>query len=134
MNPLLIIDEVLMVLNILSASGHKSKADIYAVNDYMKGVTEPDKHAILNKLVKDGLIEVKQSIHEINKYPDGLQIYLITFEGVLFLKQGGYSGEKRRKTILTNLRLVETWLIAIGAAAAAVYYLTQLYWEHHWFH
>jgi hypothetical protein len=81
--------------------------------------------------------------------------YRVTFDGKLFFEQGGYSkkyahdeSERNRLTALESSQLEYneaqrkqaatlnklTFWVAVGTLLAAVYYMTELYWNHGWFH
>jgi hypothetical protein len=90
---------------------------------------------ILDKLVKDELVTMT--------YPSSYE-YAITYEGSLTHLLGGYSqkyleshhqilSKRREDKRAIRLFWINFW-IAVGSLAAALYYLTKLYWEHSWFH
>lgn len=100
------------------------------------------KEALL-KLNKDGNIRIEtiQKENRIFKSVDISHKYFITFEGILFLSNGGYKSFeenkikendeikllKQQQKQLEKKNLILTVLIAIGALVAAVYYLIEIY-------
>jgi hypothetical protein len=91
--------------------------------------------SILRKLEKDEYIYIRGGL-----WGDGTNIYLITFEGRIYLEQGGYT-QQRIKENAENIRLnkiennqrlhrvlitILTVVLAIGTSIAAVYYLHEL--------
>lgn len=99
---------------------------------------------ILNKLNKDAMLEsfeFKEQFGQKNKYR-------ITFEGRIFSQNGGYQkkylDESSQNTQATALQkeqkdfrrntILLTVILSVGTTIAAVYYLVELYWKHHWFH
>jgi len=78
-----------------------------------------DRHIILQKLIKDGYAEIKQI--QLAATKNFVDAYFITFEGVIFIKKGGYSKEYKRLKSKTFFQDVLAWTIAIGSVLAAVF-------------
>jgi hypothetical protein len=75
---------------------YKSLADVTKV---LSDIAEAE--IVLNKLVKDGYAD-KIDKPPSNDYFSWLsdRIYFLTFEGEIFLKKGGYVGERKRKRLV----------------------------------
>lgn len=104
---------------------------------------------ILEKLIKDGYIVLDtKRIEGENLGKIGKKSYLITFEGEVFNEEGGYkqkyineNDENIRLETLERFQKVNahrmtclTIVLVVSALVAAIYYLTELYWQYHWFH
>jgi hypothetical protein len=104
--------------------------------------------SILAKLHKDGYIEYDDRAVKIEDISKNNRVYRLTFEGRYWIERGGYDAENRR-TFVESIRLerlektqiqYQIWLIwltailAVGTTIAALYYGTELYWNHGWFH
>jgi hypothetical protein len=81
--------------------------------------------SIVNKLVKDGYLDFETKLSNDTIFESDKK-YMITFEGKLLIETGGYGDKAKREAISTNLKLVQTWAIAVGTALAGLYALYQL--------
>jgi hypothetical protein len=75
---------------------------------------------IFDKLVRDKYIKV------LNQQTPIAPIYAITFDGILFSRQGGYQKEDKRKVIQATLQSWQTWAIVIGTFLAGLYGLWEI--------
>jgi hypothetical protein len=80
----------------------------------------------VKKLLKDGFISeaIRDATHidekgEKTEYK--IAWYSITFEGEVFLEQGGYISRSRKETILADLQSVQTWAIAVGTLGLLIW-------------
>jgi hypothetical protein len=81
--------------------------------------------SIVIKLLKDGYIDFETKLPKDTIFESDKR-YMITFEGKLLNETGGYGDKAKRETISTNLKLVQTWAIAVGTALAGLYAFYQL--------
>ncbi|MCD8423649.1 hypothetical protein [Tenacibaculum finnmarkense] len=116
--------------------------DVNDKSDFLKDVDNPTLHSALLKLVKDGYVnrESEDSIDPLFKTPRTDYFYKISFEGLVFIKNGGYHNyyEKTRmkENELSDLKSQQsrhsthlvflTWLIALGTLIAGVYYILEI--------
>ncbi|MHB8261907.1 MAG: hypothetical protein ACYDCN_02745 [Bacteroidia bacterium] len=75
--------------------------------------------AILNKLEKDGFL-IPIPVND-------KKFITTSFEGIVFIKNGGYTEQKRKEMTLKALQSIQTWAIAIGTSLAGAYALCQFY-------
>lgn len=127
MTPNELLDEILN----LFASGNYTNGESMEilVKDYViragKNLEEQEKwfSTIENRLIKvvDKLIIDKYIIlkGDTNDIPPA-SIYIITFEGYVFSSNGGYVEKEKRKKSTKNLKNIQSWAIAIGAALAGL--------------
>jgi hypothetical protein len=88
-----------------------------------------DKQIILKKLCADKYVAIQKWVSEAMSIDDKRieqQTYYITFEGRVFMENGGYTGEQRRKTRKQRLESVQTWAIAIGTGFAGIYAVVEI--------
>ena len=104
--------------------------------------------SILKKLEKDEYVEYDDSAVADSDFEFTFRVYRITFDGRVWMERGGFLGDQvRRAAENTRLESIEanqkfhrlwmTWLtaiLAVGTVIAALYYATELYWNHGWFH
>ena len=143
------LDEILKRLNadrqFPVGERHHLNADII-----LREVIKTDRHEdfieLMEILKEDGFIKTVNMAPNLSKV-DLFRDCLITMQGSFFIENGGYSQKSvdassentRLKNLETSRKIqskVLNWLtciIAVGTLIAAVYYLTELYWEHHWF-
>jgi hypothetical protein len=124
-DPLQIIDDVLKIINDLNEKTGKYAPllEIYSTStgSYISRLPSLDQLVILKKLEKDKMIDSRPAIQSIDLAPDETPMYLITFEGVLFLRKGGYTEQNRQQKSSANLQTILTWVIAGGAFVAALF-------------
>ena len=128
---------------VLSSIKNKKNANSYAIHQRViieQGVTEEkisitaDKtEKILSKLVKDGFIS-EIYVPETGSWPT----YDITFEGSVFLEQGGYKQQKRKTDAEIARTKIINITIAVTGGIAALYYLFEIarvyvapVWQHY---
>jgi hypothetical protein len=125
------------------------KEDVKLKAEISQKVENNTLDSALVKLVKDGYVNVNEQTRGINmnKTPYVVECYNISFEGMFFIKNGGYrqaSLEAQRKAneyellnaeqklhatalLSLNRRMVRlTWAIAIGTLIASVYYFLEI--------
>lgn len=102
---------------------------------------------ILKQLEKDEFIEYDDRAIGLTDVSLTNRVYRITFQGRFWTERGGYLGGRQRQDAesIRNEKLEKTqmalqkwlvWLTAIlvvGTTIAALYYATELYWNHGWF-
>jgi hypothetical protein len=71
--------------------------------------------AIVNKLDADKLI----------RFVNG-DTFIISFDGMIYHEQGGYTEDNRRKTKAATLQTLAIWVTAVGTALAGLYGLYEL--------
>lgn len=145
-----ILDEL---LKYLSVTEHTQFAyirnDANKKSEFLKDIDNSTLHSALLKLVKDDYVntEMEDSIDPIFKSPRKDQYYKISFEGLVFINNGGYENlyyenqkqksqfaELKKKQSLLEQKQVSnqfqivllTWIIAFGTIVAAVYYLFEI--------
>ena len=100
------------------------------LNREKSGVDFGEINNILDKLYQDG--KIKMEMTQEREY-----YYRVTFEGSLFIEQGGYTQQQTERDynakLAANLRRLQyhTWwltvVIAVGTTVAAVYYAIEVY-------
>ena len=100
--------------------------DILGENIY----TDKQLDLILAKLVKDKYVNKKFGVNKTTKEKTNLGLFHITYDGHIFLKEGGYSEfvksqqrEKRRQIILDYALIFG----GVGAVIVAIPYLIELF-------
>lgn len=106
-------------------------------------------HSALLKLVKDGYVntESENSIDPLFKSPKKDHYYKISFEGMVFIENGGYENQNRENQRIENWNnemterqnalekkqvssqfqiVVLTWIIALGTLIAGLYYVLEI--------
>jgi hypothetical protein len=86
-----------------------------------------DREVILQKLMKEGLIDFMMSTQSIHKLPNGVKLYFITFDGILLLQKGGYAKKKRREICLNKYKVIIASAAAVGAILAAIFSGVNIY-------
>lgn len=123
--------------------------DVNDKSDFLKNIDNRTLHSALLKLVKDGYVnqESEKTTDQIFNTPRTDHYYRISFEGLVFIKNGGYenhyakiqmkenelsdlkSQQSRHSTALVRLNrwlVILTWVIAIGTLVAGIYYLIEI--------
>jgi hypothetical protein len=104
--------------------------------------------SILKKLHNDGYLEYDDRGVDPFDRNANARIYHITFEGRFWVESGGYQADflhenaenTRLEKIEKSQKLYRLWtiwltaILAVGTLIAALYYATELYWNHGWFH
>lgn len=124
MNELSPIDKLDSALNFICKSdfwitGNPEKYIYDNYNNKHPGIVEPEFMKILDKLVKDGYLD--KSIGQANAYE-----YTLTFEGMVFNKERGYSRKYKKEATQRFLLSAEKVLIVFGVVAAGAYGLYEL--------
>jgi hypothetical protein len=88
-------------------------------------VSNRDGRAIIEKLIRDGLISTFVP-HESPEFIKGRYYQYITFDGLLFIEDGGYSGKKRREEFNAKVLNRISWVVAFGALLSGLYYLIEI--------
>jgi hypothetical protein len=93
---------------------HKDKINEEIIKIYK--IHSPEIPFLYRQLAINGYIDIDDK---------GSDIFLkdINLKGILFIDDGGYIEENRRKTNSANLKSAETWAIAIGTSLSGVYCL-----------
>lgn len=87
-------------------------------------------HLILIKLTKDEYITKVQT--PFSNIPNTtINTYYISFEGNVFIGNGGYGNKNRKESIATNAVLINSLVVGVGAFFALVWVCFQIY---DWFH
>ena len=123
--------------------------DVNNKSDFLKNIDNRTLHSALLKLVKDGYVnqESEKTTDRIFNTPRTDYYYRISFEGLVFIKNGGYHYQYQKNQTLENLKneMTErqnalelkqsrvqgqiaflTWIIALGTLIAGVYYLIEI--------
>lgn len=93
---------------------------------------ERETQSILGKLVKDGYAKL-ELVDDIGENYDPYAIvntnhseYSITFEGLVFLEQNGYTGKHRKEQSQIKRNNILNFFIAFSGTIAAIYYLLEI--------
>jgi len=103
---------------------------------------------ILSRLERDGYILYDDRAVKAGDQSFSDRVYRITFDGKYWIERGGYqaalihenAGNRRLGKLETTQIQYQIWLIwltvilAVGTLIASLYYITELYWNHGWFH
>lgn len=150
MEHLKILDELLRYLTETEHTQFASiRNDVNDKSTLLKDIDNATLHSAILKLVKDGYVnqESEKTTDPLFNSPRTNNYYRISFEGLFFIKKGGYenqnlenkkkeieyekiqSEQKRQALNLVRLNywlVVLTWVIAIGTFVAALYYLIEI--------
>lgn len=119
MNELKIIDSVLLCLNNIEPDNPIREMELFNKIGILNTISYRDRYIILKKLKKDKLIDSMKLKDGINN--SEYEVYFITFEGVIFIKNGGYTKQRKRESFSQNLQKVQTWVILFGSLLAAFF-------------
>lgn len=113
--------------------------DYSVLNEYIKteavkidkSLVYSNVQLVLDKLVRDEYVELNEPVGPYDGNNKSKRRYQITFEGLVFIEQGGYN----KQLEITNKDLTRSkyfnWAIAIGGGTATVYYGLEIL--HHYF-
>lgn len=106
-----------------------SFTEIYNPNT---GLTKFEQELCLMKLVKDGFADLSYEMIVNNetqeRTPDlNNKRYNITYDGFIFLNNGGYKADATRKWYSYVITKIEVWAVILAGGLAAVYYSVELY-------
>ena len=148
------------VLNCLWYRGHEKHLTFTDIAEYLNndlgdaipfGILLP----ILKKLHREGYIEYDDRAVSSDDVNTNARVYRLTFDGRFWIESGGYHAEADRRKAEADRRDAENiraerlektqmalqkWLVAltailaVGTVVAALWYGTDLYWNHGWFH
>lgn len=123
------LDKVLRYLLADEEYAFKSLSDITHAFDRSK-LTVADTVSIkvmLEKLIKDDYIEAL-ALSDISAENQLFgKRYKITFEGILFIQQDGYSGRAKSIALREISQTFAVWIAAIGTGVAGVYALVEIF-------
>lgn len=143
-NPLTVIDSILTAMNTLTAYKNEPVEDssIFAECGLIgnNALLSRDEINILNKLKQDKFSDYIEK-------ENGRKLWYITFEGIMFLRRGGYSGQQirrdaenirvetleRNQRVNANRMIYLTIILAVGTSIAAWYYGIEICKSYHWF-
>jgi hypothetical protein len=119
------------LLNLIATNNpYITEADIFKklesknhLNDFI------ESRIILKKLCADKYIAIQMWESEpeyIEQPPNEFETYYLTFEGKVFIENGGYTGEQKKKARKQILEATQTWAIAIGTALAGIYAIVEI--------
>lgn len=141
------------ILKYLLSNGNDTflniESDIKQKSQFFKDIEKTTIESAFIKLVKDGYVNQTEKTRgmNMNKTPYVVECYTISFEGIFFIKIGGYhqaliedqrkaneyellnAEQKLHATALLSLNqrmVLLTWAIAIGTGIAALYYLLEI--------
>lgn len=118
-------------------------------SEFLKDIGNSTLHSALLKLVKDGYVnqDSENTTDQIFNTPRTNHYYKISFEGLVFIKNGGYQNQndeiQRKQNELSDLKsqqsahsislvrlnrwlVILTWVIAIGTFVAGIYYMIEI--------
>jgi len=119
MEELKILDEVLTQLKDKTEKEPLMKEDILWYANRLFETSNRNKRTIMEKLIKDGYA-ARLDIEGIDKY-------FITFEGLIFIKKGGYSNQHKKESKTKFILSFQTWLIVIGTVLAGIYGIFEMF-------
>ncbi|MFA5300216.1 MAG: hypothetical protein WC389_18670 [Lutibacter sp.] len=85
-----------------------------------------DRHIFIGKLLQDKYVEI---IMIENELKNKVEAYSITFEGVIFIKKGGYTKQYKREKTSKVWQIIQIWAIFLGSVFALIYCGIQI-WEY----
>jgi len=107
-----ILDLTLKVLLKETPNSHIEYNNLFMKNDILENLSNRDKRAILEKLIKDGYVnKMEMSMEAINNY-------YITLEGILFINSGGYKSKNKKEYNLTIWSYTKSALLVVGTVSA----------------
>src|SRR5579872_5102967 len=132
-------DAIKEIDDVLDYMAIKENIVFMTISDIRKGLSiaenkEIELYLILNKLLKDGYIELFEKEYtntvnaRISNAPETIRRYIITFEGRLFKQTGGYlqqfildSQTSYHQKIYRGQLLVATWIAGIGTGGLLIW-------------
>lgn len=106
------------------------------IEDLVKqGIDYSEPNAIINKLVKDGFLDVIENVQKIpDEYLEEWHLFtttfmVLSFEGRMFIANGGYVWKKRKE----NTALIAQWIISIGMVIATSTLAWFEFWKYHYY-
>lgn len=109
-----ILDLTLKVLLKETPNSHIEYNNLFIKNSILENLSNRDKRAILEKLIKDGYVnKVDISMQSVNNY-------YITLEGILFINSGGYKSKKKKEYSLTIWNYTKSALLFMGTISATI--------------
>lgn len=123
--------------------------DVNDKSEFLKNIDNRTLHSALLKLVKYGYVnqESEKTTDRLFNTPRTDHYYRISFEGLVFIKNGGYENEFHKSQSIESLKnemiqrqndleekqsrnqtqlVVLTWVIALGTLIAGVYYFLEI--------
>ncbi len=113
MNPIKILDKTLKSLKDHTSESPLPKEVVFLNAKILENLTNRDKRLIVDKLIKDGYAE--------RMICENLDNYYITFDGLLFIENGGYKKEKKNKFLDKCIKVVAFFLLVV-TSVSGVYY------------
>ena len=109
-----ILDLTLKVLLKETPNSHIEYNNLFMKNNILENLSNRDKRAVLEKLIKDGYVnKVDISMQSVNNY-------YITLEGILFINSGGYLDEKKNNINLKFWNYTKSALLFMGTISATI--------------
>ena len=116
-----ILDLTLSVLLIETPNNHIPYNFIFDRNPFLINLSNRDKRAIVEKLIKDGYAsKMETSMDAINNY-------YITLEGILFINSGGYISKQSKELQLKRWNKTKNVLLIVGTISATIIAFLQSY-------
>lgn len=118
-----ILDLTLKVLLKETPNSHIEYNNLFMKKSVLENLSNRDKRAVLEKLIKDGYVsKMEMSMEAINNY-------YITLEGILFINSGGYKYKRTKERINFVWNVTKNVFLVFGTLSAfclAVLQINQL--------
>lgn len=109
-----ILDLTLEVLLKETPNSHIEYNNLFMKNNILENLSNRDKRAVLEKLIKDGYVnKMEISMEAINNY-------YITLEGILFINSGGYTEKQKNNQNLKFWNYTKSALLFMGTISATI--------------
>lgn len=116
-----ILNATLDVLLNATPHNHIPYPYIFDRNSLLINLTNRDKLAVIEKLIKDGYAnKIEPSMEAINNY-------YITLEGILFINSGGYISKQNKELQLKIWNKTKNTFLIVGTTFAIIIAILQIY-------
>jgi hypothetical protein len=116
-----ILDTTLDVLLKATSETHIPYDFIFDRNTVLINLSNRDKLAVIEKLIKDGYV-IKMPLSM-----DAFNNYYITLEGILFINSGGYISKQNKELQLKIWNKTKNVFLVIGTISASIIAILQSY-------
>ncbi len=122
------LDDTLGSINKMDILCAISFTEIYKTTS---GLTKFEQELCLRKLEADGFADISYGKAVNNETQERVddksdKRYNITYDGFVFLENGGYKADAKRKWYSYTMTRIEVWAVILGGGLAAVYYFVEL--------
>jgi hypothetical protein len=127
MTELKTLDDILKQLESATEEVPMKMEDLFLNANKLFDTSPRLRFTVMNKLVKDGYTEHKEL--EDSKTKVKSSTYFLTYDGLIFIKKGGYQEEfKKEDETLKALKIEKTAIISVAIISSVYYSLQMIKW------